>query len=41
MSLYAGKTPLLEPITEAGSGELHDKEKAMLNEIIQKVNDLF
>ena len=41
MSLYAGKTPLLEPITEAGSGELHDKEKARLNEIIQKVNDLF
>ena len=41
MSLYAGKNPLLEPITESGSGELHDKEKAMLNEIIQKVNDLF
>jgi type I restriction enzyme R subunit len=41
MPIYAGKTPLLEPITEAGSGELHDKEKAMLNEIIQKVNDLF
>ena len=41
MPLYAGKTPLLEPITEAGSGALHDKEKAMLDEIIQKVNDLF
>lgn len=41
MPLYAGKTPLLEPITEAGSGELHDKEKAFLDEIIQKVNDLF
>jgi type I restriction enzyme R subunit len=35
------KAPLLEPITEAGSGELHDKEKAFLNEIIEKVNDLF
>jgi type I restriction enzyme R subunit len=41
MPLYAGKNPLLEPITEAGSGELHDKEKARLDEIIQKVNDLF
>jgi len=41
MSLYAGKTPLLEPITEAGSGELHEKQKAYLAEIIQKVNDLF
>ena len=41
MPLYAGKTPQLEPITEAGSGALHDKEKAQLAEIIQKVNDLF
>jgi type I restriction enzyme R subunit len=41
MPLYAGKTPLLDPITEAGSGALHDKEKARLDEIIQKVNELF
>jgi type I restriction enzyme R subunit len=41
MPLYAGKTPLLEPITEAGSGMLQEKEKAYLDEIIQKVNDLF
>ena len=41
MPLYAGATPKLEPITEAGSGALHDKEKARLDEIIQKVNDLF
>jgi type I restriction enzyme R subunit len=41
MPLYAGPTPKLEPITEAGSGELHDREKARLDEIIQKVNDLF
>ncbi len=41
MPLYAGETPLLDPITEAGSGELHDKEKAFLNEIIERVNDLF
>jgi len=39
--LYAGKTPLLEPITEAGSGALQEKQKAYLAEIIQKVNDLF
>jgi len=41
MPLYAGKTPKLEPITEAGSGELHDKAKARMEEIIQKVNELF
>ena len=41
MPLYSGKTPLLEPITEAGSGALHEKEKAYLAEIIEKVNDLF
>ena len=36
-----GETPKLEPITEAGSGSLQDKEKAYLSEIIEKVNDLF
>jgi len=41
MPLYEGPTPKLEPITEAGSGAIHDKEKARLDEIIQKVNDLF
>jgi len=41
MPLYSGKTPLLEPITEAGSGALQEKQKAYLAEIIQKVNDLF
>ncbi|MBL9168979.1 MAG: type I restriction endonuclease subunit R, partial [Verrucomicrobiales bacterium] len=41
MPLYAGETPRLDPITEAGSGMLHDREKAFLDEIIQKVNDLF
>jgi type I restriction enzyme R subunit len=34
-------TPKLAPITEAGSGSLQEKEKARLNEIIEKVNDLF
>ena len=41
MPLYAGPNPKLEPITEAGSGMLQDKQRAPLEEIIQKVNDLF
>ena len=31
----------MSPLSEAGSGSLHDKEKALLAEIIAKVNDLF
>jgi type I restriction enzyme R subunit len=41
MPLSEGETPKLEPITEAGSGSVQEKEKAYLNEIIEKVNDLF
>ncbi|SKA04847.1 type I restriction enzyme, R subunit [Enhydrobacter aerosaccus] len=41
MPLNDGKTPKLDPIAEAGSGSLQDKEKAYLSEIIEKVNDLF
>lgn len=41
MALNEGETPKLEPITESGSGSVQEKEKAMLNEIIEKVNDLF
>ena len=41
MPLNAGETPKLEPITEAGSGSVQEKEKACLTEIIEKVNDLF
>lgn len=33
--------PKLDPITEAGSGNVQEKEKAWLNEIIEKVNNLF
>ncbi|MFC1455714.1 type I restriction endonuclease subunit R [Microvirga arabica] len=44
-----GKRPLvlgeegekLQPITETGSGSIQDKEKALLDEILAKVNDLF
>lgn len=35
-----GDPPPLDPLSP-GSGEIHEKEKAFLNEIIQKVNDLF
>jgi type I restriction enzyme R subunit len=41
MPLNVGETPKLEPITEAGSGGVQEKEKARLAEIIAKVNDLF
>src|SRR5205823_2310038 len=41
MPLNEGETPKLEPITDAGSGSLQEKEKALLNEIIERVNELF
>ena len=41
MPLGEGETPKIEPITEAGSGSVQEKEKALLNEIIEKVNSLF
>lgn len=31
----------LKPMTETGSGEVQDKEKALLSEILTKMNDLF
>jgi len=41
LPLGTGEIPKLDPITEAGSGSVQEKEKALLNEIIEKVNDLF
>jgi type I restriction enzyme, R subunit len=41
MPLSAGDTPKLEPITEVGGGSVQEKQRALLQEIIQKVNDLF
>jgi type I restriction enzyme R subunit len=41
LSLTTGETPKLDPLTEAGSGSVQEKEKALLIEIIEKVNDLF
>src|SRR4051812_27982795 len=41
MALGRGENPKLAPITESGGGEVQEKQKALLNEIIEKVNDLF
>lgn len=41
MNLKEGETPLLDPLTAAGSGQVREKETAYLSEIIEKVNDLF
>ena len=41
VSLDDGKNPKIDPITEAGSGSVRDKQKAQLAAIIEKVNDLF
>ncbi|SHF71737.1 type I restriction enzyme, R subunit [Kaistia soli DSM 19436] len=41
LPLGEGDTPKLAPVNEAGSGAVQEKEKALLNEIIAKVNDLF
>lgn len=41
LPLSEGETPKLNPVTDLGSGEIRDKQKAMLAEIIAKVNDLF
>jgi type I restriction enzyme, R subunit len=41
MPLADGEYPKLEPITEAGRGLVHEKQRAHLSEIIEKVNDLF
>jgi len=41
MALGGEEKPKLEPMTEAGGGSLHEKEKALLAEIIERVNDLF
>ena len=41
LPLVNGEYPKLTPMTEAGSGEVREKEKVYLAEIIAKVNDLF
>jgi type I restriction enzyme R subunit len=39
--LSDGDTPLIPPLEGAGSGSVQDKQKALLSEIIEKVNGLF
>jgi type I restriction enzyme R subunit len=39
--LSEGETPKLEPMAEAGSGRVQEKEKVYMGEIIEKLNDLF
>ena len=39
--LTAEDSARLKPLTDPGTGEVRDKDKALLAEIIQKVNDLF
>jgi type I restriction enzyme R subunit len=41
LNLGVGPNPTLQPLTETGSGSVQEKEKALLREIIAKVNDLF
>ncbi|MBS7804055.1 type I restriction endonuclease subunit R [Rhizobiales bacterium TNE-4] len=36
-----GEAPKIQPITETGSSTIKDREKALLAEIIERVNDLF
>jgi type I restriction enzyme R subunit len=39
--LSDGENPKLEPVKEAGSGSVQEKEKARLREIIERLNSLF
>lgn len=41
LPLGEGEYPKLQPLTEAGAGTVQEKQKALLYEIIAKVNDLF
>jgi type I restriction enzyme R subunit len=41
MPLGEGDNPTLPPIDEPGTGTLQERQKALLREIIEKVNDLF
>jgi type I restriction enzyme R subunit len=41
MPLSEGEAPKLDPITEAGSGALQEKQKAYIADLIVKLNELF
>jgi type I restriction enzyme R subunit len=41
LGLSGGESSKLPPITEAGAGAVHEKQKAYLAELIERLNDLF
>jgi type I restriction enzyme R subunit len=41
LELSQGESPKLQPLTDTGSGSVQEKEKALLAEIIERVNDMF
>ena len=41
LGLGGGEYPQLQPMTDTGSGQIQEPQKALLNEIIAKVNQLF
>lgn len=41
LTFSTGEAPKLTGVAEVGSGGIHEKEKALLDEIIERVNDLF
>ncbi len=41
LGLSGGEEPKLKPITEAGSGSVQEKQKAILREIIEQLNDIY
>lgn len=41
MKLKDDRYPELSPMSEIGSGQVREKKKALLSEIIEKVNELF
>jgi type I restriction enzyme R subunit len=41
LKLGDGEVPTLKPMTDSGSGSVQEKQKALLEEIISRLNDLF
>lgn len=41
LDLKTGEAGKLDPLTDTGDAGIHDKEKALLSEIVEKVNELF
>jgi type I restriction enzyme R subunit len=41
MQLRDGEAEKLRPVSEVGGGKVQDKQKARLDEIIQRLNDIF